>query len=192
MSVFRVKLQNSVQGLLDVNPTTGVPVTTSVQRTMYAPGPKGAWRELKDGEEFTDSNYWKRFAYPQTTLEDAFIEVVTDDGSVYSDVPSENVYLKVYNVSVASGSDFEDNVVDVIGDTNSYAIAAEIVNQGSTAVQIRVNGSDNAVFDLAASSVKTFNIGEINVTSLEFLNIVSGGADSDVQVILTIKSVSNS
>lgn len=192
MSTFRVKLNNSVQGTLDIDPSTGLQATTSSQRTMFAAGPKGSTRELQDGETFTDSNYWKRFAYPQVALEQAFIEVVSDDGSVYSDVASENVYTKVYNITVASGSDFDDNVVDVLGDTNSYAVAATLVNQGSTGVTVRVNGSNSAVFDLAASGEQTFNIGEVNISTLEFVNIVSGGSDSDIQVILTIRTVSNS
>ena len=117
MSVFRVKLQNVKQGLMDLDPSThplamgsgnqpatygmnGEPMgqewpnseAQSRQRQMFVAGPGRTYRLLKDGDTFTDNNYWKRFAFPQVGREFAFIEVVTDDGSVYSDVPEENTF----------------------------------------------------------------------------------------------------
>lgn len=204
MSVFRVKLQNIQQGYMDLNPSTassisaldhsqlGSQMNPSLQRTIYVTGPRLSYRKLNDGDTFTDCNYWKRFAYPQVSLQDAFIEVVTDDGSVYSDVAEENTYPKVYNVSVDAGTDFEDNVVDILGDTGGHAIFVQIANQGSTGVRVRLNGVADAVFDLGASETQVFNSGDISVTKLEFLNTVSGGADSDIQVLLSVRSVCNS
>lgn len=204
MSVFQVKLNNVNQGQMDLDPSTATAISagdssdlgsqfaTSKQRTMYVQGPGGTYRKLRDGETFTDCNYWKRFAYPQVALSEAFINVVTDDNSVYSDVESENTYPKVYDVAVTAGSDFEDNVVDIMGDTGGYATFAQIANQGSTAVRVRVNGVSDAVFDLATSETQTFNSGELAITKLEFMNIVSGGTTSDVQVLLAVKSVCNS
>ena len=84
MSVFRVKLNNASQGLLDTD-INGVQNETSIQRTIYVTGPNRINRKLVDGEEFTDCNYWKRFTEDEMGAESAFIEVVTDDGSVYSD-----------------------------------------------------------------------------------------------------------
>ena len=97
MSVFRVRLSNSRQGLLDVYDN---------QRSAYIMGPNRVNRKLKDGETFVDSNYWKRFAYPQVPLEEAFIEVVEDDGTVYSDKVQDNTSPKVSNISAAAGSQF--------------------------------------------------------------------------------------
>src|SRR5690606_3103147 len=163
MSVFKVKLNNINQGKMDLDPSTaysisgldhsqlGSQFTTSKQRTIYVTGPGRTYRKLSDGEQFTDCNYWKRFAYPQVPLEEAFIEVVTDDGSVWSDVASENTYPKVYNLAVAAGTDYEDNVVDILGDTGGHAVFVQIANQGSTAVRVRVNGVADAIFDLGAS-----------------------------------------
>lgn len=204
MSVFKVKLSNTQQGLLDLDPSTATPyggldysklgsqMSPSKQRTIYVAGPNRTYRKLFDGDQFTDCNYWKRFAYPQVPLDQAFIEVVTDDGSVWSDVESENTYPKVYDITVAAGSDFEDNVVDILGDTGGFAVFVQIANQGSTAVRVRINGVADAIFDLGASETQVFNSGDLSVTKLEFLNVVSGGSDSDIQVLLSVKSVANS
>ena len=54
MSVFRVRLTNSRQGRLDVYDN---------QRSAYITGPNRINRKLKDGEIFTDCNYWKRFEH---------------------------------------------------------------------------------------------------------------------------------
>lgn len=91
MSTFRVKLTSTGQGLLD---TAGQANGASYQRTVYVMGPGKVNRKLKDGDTFTDVNYWKRFAYPQVPLDQAFIEVVSDDGAPYTDLASENVAPK--------------------------------------------------------------------------------------------------
>jgi hypothetical protein len=184
MSVFRVKLNNLVQGTLD---TSGA---TSIQRTYAVTGPNGITRYLADGETFTDSNYYMKFVYPTASAQDAFLEVVSDDGSVYSEVDAENTYPRVYNLLVQQGTAFTDNVVDVFTDTGSYAVFAQIVNQGATAVRVRINGVSNSVFDLAAGATQIFNPGDMRISKLEFLNNVSGGVVADVQVLLSIKSVS--
>lgn len=198
MSVFRVKLNNTQQGNMDlrfdsnVEGNHGSQFATSLQRTIYVAGPGKTYRKLFDGDTFTDCNYWKRFAYPQVPLSEAFIEVVTDDGSAYSDIASENTYPKVYNMLVLQGTDFEDNVIDILGDTGGYAVFVQIANQGSTAVRVRLNGVTDAVFDLASSETQVFNSGDLQVSKLEFVNNVSGGSTADVQVLLSIRSVCNS
>lgn len=204
MSVFRVKLNNINQGQMDLNPATassisgndhsqlGSAMAPSIQRTIYVTGPKRSYRKLKDGETFTDCNYWKRFAYPQVSLADAFIEVVTDDGSVYSDIASENTYPKVYNLSVTNGSSYAANVADILGDTGGYAVFVQITNQGSTPVKARLNGTADAIFDLAAGETQVFNSGDLAVSKLEFANTASGGSTSAVQVLVSVRSVINS
>ena len=207
MSVFRVNLNNSKQGLLDRDPSTatsgGVQVgntsvglgssfATSIQRTIYVTGPNSIYRKLFDGTTFSDCNYWKRFAHPQVPYEEAFIEVVTDDGSVYSDVASENVFPRVWNILVPQGTDFTDNVVDILTDAGGQSVFTQISNQGATDVRVRVNGSANAVFDLGAGETQVFNAGDLVVTKLEFVNDVSGGVTADVQVLASVKSVCNS
>lgn len=198
MSVFRVKLNNTQQGRMDlrfdsnVEGNHGSQFATSLQRTIYVAGPGKTYRKLFDGDTFTDCNYWKRFAYPQVPLSEAFIEVVTDDGSAYSDVASENTYPKVYNMLITQDTNFEDNVIDILGDTGGYAVFVQIANQGSTAVRVRLNGVTDAVFDLGASETQVFNSGDLQVSKIEFVNNVSGGSTADVQVLLSVRSVCNS
>ncbi|RTK96609.1 MAG: hypothetical protein EKK64_03225 [Neisseriaceae bacterium] len=194
MSVFRVKLNNTAQGRLDIDPTTGAPMTTSIQRTIYVAGPKRTHRKLADGETFTDSNYWKRFAYPQVSLADAFIEVVTDDGSVYSDVDSENTFPVVYDLTLVHGTTYtaEENIADILTDHGASANFVQITNQGNTACKVKLNGSASAIFDLAGGDTQVFNNGDLQITKLEFANTTSGGAEVTVQVIASVKSVSNS
>lgn len=190
MSVFRVKLSNTQQGGLDINPATGAQFATSIQRTIYVTGPGKTYRKLADGETFTDCNYWKRFAYPNLPLTQAFIEVVTDDGSVYSDISEENTYPKVYDLSVAGASTYEDNVVDILGDTGGHAVFCQITNQDEQAVKVKVNGL--AIFDLPANADQIFNHGDLSVTKLEFDNSTSGATTADIQVLMSIKSPCNS
>ena len=194
MSVFRVKLQNPDQGRLDIDPETGLAFTTSVQRTMNVAGPGGTYRELNDGDTFTDCNYWKRFAQPQVAADVAFIEVVTDDGSVYSDVPAENTFPVTYGgdttYTVAAADTFDDNQIDIMGDHGTYAISVEVENFGSGATQdikVRLNGSDDAVFRLPYGESRAFN--DLPITQLAF---EGGSANTTIQVILWLRSTCNS
>jgi len=194
MSVFKVQLNNSAQGLLDRNPATLGQASPSIQRSVYVTGPNKINRRLVDGETFTDCNYWKKFAYPQVSLEHAIVSVLTDDGSVYSDVASENVYPKVYDLSVAAGSAFEDNQADVIGDTGGFATFTQITNtHGSQDVRIRLNGQATAIFDLAFGESQIFNAGELSVSLIEVSNDTSGAAGPVlIQILMSVKSVCNS
>lgn len=195
MSVFQVTLNNSAQGMLDIDPTTSRPyaeMQPSIQRTIYVAGPNRIWRKLKDGDIFTDCNYWKQFAYPNASYADAFITVLSDDGSIYSDVAGENVYPTVYTLTVMNGSSYASNIVDIFGDTGGYAVFVQITNQNSTPVKVRLNGSANAIFDLAGNETQVFNYGDLNVTKLEFANTASGGSDTTIQVIVSVKSICKS
>lgn len=195
MSVFQVSLNNISQGALDLNPSVLVPLNTemepSIQRTIYVTGPRGVYRKLKDGDTFTDSNYWKRFAYPQLPMTDAFIVVLEDDGSVYSDIPEENNFPRVYTLNVNDGTTYENNVVDILGDNDGVAQFVQIHNiSGGGDVKVRLNGTANAVFDLDSGNTQIFNYGDLSVTKLEFHN--ESGENSVVQTIISVRSVSKS
>ena len=191
MSVFRVKLNNSAQGALDINPSTLLEFDTSIQRTVYVTGPKRIYRKLTDGETFTDCNYWKKFAYPQVPYDQAFIEVVSDDGSIYSENDEENNYPSVYNLSVNDGSAFDDNVADIVGDTGAAANFVQITNvAGGGDVRVKLNGLTGAIFDLYAGDTQVFNYGDLAVTKLNFDN--SSGSNADIQIIVSVKSGCNS
>lgn len=191
MSVFRVKLNNSAQGALDINPSTLLGFSSSIQRTIFVTGPKRIYRKLFDGDTFTDCNYWKKFAYPQVPYDQAFIEVITDDGSIYSEVEEENNYPQVYTLTVLDSSAFAANVCDIIGDTGAAANFVQINNTaGGGDVRVKLNGLAGAIFDLNAGDTQVFNYGDLAVTKLNFDN--SSGSDADIQVIVSIKSTCQS
>lgn len=200
MSVFRVKLASSNQGMLDIDPTTGVPFTTSQQRTIMVTGPNRIQRQLHDGQTFTDCNYWKQFAYPQTTLENAFIEVVDDDGSVYSSVSDENSFPVVWSpgadgVIGAGDSPEDDNMsLDIVATYGGPAMFVQIQNtDGSHSVKVKLNGSSSAIFTLDSSSTQIFNHGDLVVNKIEFDNSASGSsAVTSVEVIISVKSLPTS
>lgn len=209
MSVFRVKLQNIKQGYLDRDPSTASPVmvgnpanelgdpfTTSLQRTIYVAGPNRVYRKLKDGDTFTDSNYWKRFTADVLGFESAFIEVVTDDGSVWSDVPEENTFPVVVGgdsaYTIASASDFDDNVIDILTDHGGPATFVQITNFGSASTQdikVKLNGSSSAILSLKAGDTQVFDKKDLLVTKLAF---AGGSADVDIQVVLAVRSLARS
>lgn len=196
MSVFQVKLNQGAQGALDTNPVTGLKFQPSVQRTMYVAGPNGKIREIADGTTFTDCNYWKRFAVPAVSANDAFIEVVTDDGSVYSDISSENTYPVVDSLTVSSSDVFADNVIDIAGDTGNFAAFVQLTNtgtDGSGDVLVKLNGSSGAVFTLVGGTTQVFNAGDISITQISMQPVSSGfTGPSVVEVIYSVTSVCNS
>lgn len=189
MSVFRVKLTNVNQGTLD---TAGQTAGTSYQRTVYVMGPGKINRKLKDGDTFTDVNYWKKFAYPQLPLDQAFIEVVTDDGAPWTDIPEENVSPKVYNLTLTATNTYDDDGMsaDILGDTGAYATFAQITP--TVNCHMRINGDANAIMSLAANTTQIFNPGDLTISKLEFDNSDSGASNGTVQILVTTRLTPNS
>lgn len=197
MSVFRVKLQNIRQGLMDLDPSTntsttygqlGSAFTTSKQRQIYVAGPKGAYRLLKDGDTFTDCNYWKRFTSDVAGYEKSFIEVVSDDGSVYSDIPEENLFLK--GATETLSTDYADTVIDFVTDYGGPARSLTVQNlDASIKVTGQLNADANITFTLAAGETIMFNQNEVVITMLKLK-----GASGTPQAswIASVKSTINS
>lgn len=202
MSTFTVNLSNANQGRLDIDPTTGVPFTTSKQRTIMVTGPNRIQRQLKDGDTFTDNNYWKRFAYPQVPLDQAFIEVTSDDGSVYSDIATENTFPVVWkpgvNGTLTNGLTYTDDnmALDIVSTYGGPATFVQISNNDTTdadAAKVRLNGLATAIMSVPAGSVQIFNAGDLQVTKIEFDNSTSGtGGIGPIEVLISVRSVSNS
>jgi hypothetical protein len=183
MSVFRVKLSNGKQGLLDRHLN---------QRSAYIMGPNRVNRKLKDGEVFTDCNYWKRFAYPQVSLEEAFIEVVEDDGTIYSESLPTNTYPRVYNILAKAGSGFEENKADIAKESKSYATFAQITNKNNlNKIKIRLNSLNSAIIEIPPENTQVFNVGEVTIGSIEIDNS-EGEEDVEVQIVVSIKSIGTS
>jgi len=210
MSVFKVKLQNVKQGLLDLDPSThplsagnaatygqlGEPFgeewtnseAASRQRQMFVAGPNRTYRLLKDGETFSDCNYWKRFAYPQVAREFAFIEVTTDDGSIYSDVPEENSFAA--GATETLSTDFTDTVVDFVTTYGGSARFLQVQNlDGTATVTGELNGDTNVTFTLGANETQIFNQGDLAIT---LLRLKADSGTPDASWIASIRSVCNS
>lgn len=179
MSVFKVQLTNVNQGLLDTN---GQSTGASIQRGVYVMGPNKVNRLLIDGTTFTDSNYWKRYAYPQVPYDQAIVSVVSDDGSVWADNPASARVFPVVSSFTTSASYTAGNTVDYLSTYGSRAIYVQITVSGNTTC--RING--NVEISLTSSYVQVFNPGDLDITKLEFK-----GSATTVSVIASVVSVQN-
>jgi hypothetical protein len=210
MSVFKVKLQNVDQGLMDLDPSThplssgaaatygqlGVPFgadntssgAASLQRQIFVAGPNKTYRLLRDGETFSDCNYWKRFAYPTVAHQFSFIETVTDDGSVYSDIPEENTFAKGNTETL--DTDLSGTVIDFVTSYGGSARFLQVQNLDSTiAVTGELNGDTNVTFTLAAGETQIFNQGDLAIT---LLRLAADSGTPDCNWIASIRSTCNS
>ncbi len=189
MSTFQVQLNNASQGRLDVD-INNVQKTTSIQRSVFIQGPNLVHREIKDGDTFIDCNYYKRYCYPQVSLENAILTCTHDDGSPWVDgSDNENVVAFSYNLSTAGGSAYVDNQADIITDYGTFATFCEITNtHASDSVSIRLNGT--AAFTLLANSTRIFNTGDLPITIVEVANDTEDTVV--VEVVGGVKSISNS
>lgn len=197
MSVFQVQLNNTVQGRLDLNPATdtvttygnlGTPFTVSKQRQIWVAGPNRRYRLLKDGDTFTDCNYWKQFAYPNCPLDRAFISVTSDDGSVYSDVADENVVTKGATVTLTTA--YTGTVIDFV---NTYGGPAKFLSvqnlDASIAIFGELNGDTNVTFKVNAGETMMFNQGDMVIT---YLRLKAASGTPQASWISSVKSICNS
>lgn len=199
MSTFQVKLQQSTavfgrsgQGNLDENALHN---GTSVQRTIYVMGPNKVNRKLKDGDTFTDCNYWKRFAPVSEggsmAEADAFIHIVSDDGSVYQDgdVAASN-FVKSYTKTIVDSTTFTatNNILNVLGDTGGRGVWATISTNHD--LTVRVNGSSASDFVVSGGSPFTFNNGDILIEKLAFDN--ASGTNAALAVVVGVHSICRS
>ncbi len=194
MSVFKVKLTQgsgrTAQGYLDPSVVNGA----SIQRTVYVPGPNKTNRILFDGQTFTDVNYWKRFTYPTLPYDQAFIEVVTDDGSIWNDFSQDNTYPVSYSTTLLAGSTYTSSSsganrtsFDILSDNGSPAVFTQIINTttGTDTVTVRINGT--ATFPLQGGSSQVFDKGDLLVTKIEFDNSFSSNGANTISIFLAIQ-----
>lgn len=199
MSVFQVQLNNNLQGRLDLDPTTdvaghaygliGTPFTTSKQRQIYVAGPNRTYRLLKDGDTFTDCNYWKRFTADVVGAEHSFINVLDDDGSVYSDIPDENTFA--VGATVTLSTSLADTVIDFVTDHGGPARFLSVQNLAGSSINItgELNGDTNITFTIAQGETMMFNQGDMMITMLR-LKAASGTPNASY--IASIKSTPTS
>lgn len=197
MSVFRVRLSQpstgrnrNSQGYLDSH--VGVDTTYSVQRTMYAMGPNKINRKLADGQTFTDCNYWKRFAYPQVAYVDSFIDVVTDDGSVYID-GQVSTYPRVYARTIVAGTSYSatNNIINIFEDNGGYAVSGQITVRSGSGITAKLNDLSTALLTVASGTTQSFQSGE-TLSKIAIDNSASGATNSSVEVLVFIQSTCNS
>jgi hypothetical protein len=214
MSVFKVKLNTLEQGLLDLDPSThplaagsgsspatygvlGEPFGTdfpssgdeSLQRQIFVTGPNLSYRLLSDGDTFTDCNYWKQFAYPQVSHEFSFIEVVSDDGSVWSSIPEENTFAVGDTLTMATTFSTA-NTVDFIVDHGGPARFLQVQNLStSNSVIGELNGDTSVIFTLAAGETQVFNMNDLAIT---MLRLKSDAGTDDASYIASVRSVCTS
>ena len=206
MSVFRVNLNNINQGQLDLDPTTNSSDTYgqlgeafgthqtnsgdySLQRQVYVMGPNKINRLLVDGATFSDCNYWKKFAVPQTTDEFAFIEIVTDDGSVYSDIPEENTFAVGGTFTTATAFN-TTNLIDFIATHGGPAVFLQVRNNdGSDDVIGELNGDANVTFTLGPGEVQVFNANDLAIT---LIRLRSSANTPEAEVLASVRSVCSS
>lgn len=182
MSVFKVKLTNINQGLLDTN---GQSTGTSIQRGVYVMGPNKINRLLVDGSTFTDSNYWKRYAYPQVPYDQAIVDTLTDDGSVWADNPASARTFPVNSTFTTGASYNSTNTIDYLSTYGSRAVYVSITAASNSAV-CRINGSTEIT--IASGTPQVFNVGTFDINKLEFKN---GSGAASVTVIAAVASVQN-
>jgi hypothetical protein len=206
MSVFQVQLNSTAQGRLDLDPSThplaggtvtspatygqlGTQFATSKQRQIWVAGPNRRYRLLRDGETFTDCNYWKQFAYPNCPLERAFISVVSDDGSVYSDVPEENVFTKGDTETLSTS--LADTVIDFVTTYGGPARFLSVQNLAGSDIDItgELNGDTNITFVVGQGETMMFNQGDMVIT---MLRLKAASSTPNASWIASIKSTCNS
>jgi hypothetical protein len=164
----------------------------NVQGSMYCPGPHKTNRELHDGDQFTDCNYWKRFAQPALPAGQAFIEVVSDDGTVYEDGVGSGSVPRVYTLTVTAGTTYTlpANIINVLTDMGGPANFTQITSDQNCHVML--NGVATALLPITANVTQIFNSGDLAVTNLAFDNSASGAVTAHVVVVISASSVCNS
>ena len=184
MSLFKVQLNNTVQGKLDINPQTGLQFDPSIQRTAYITSCSGKIMEMADGTQFYGSNYYKQFvASPigTATEETSFLEIIEDDGGVC--INNEPYSIPVVS-SVTTVTTSFVTAVDYLTNYNGVANFVQITNNGADSVNIKLNGSTAAVFSLDKSSTQVFNNGDIQVSAIAFS--AASAASASIQIIAGI------
>ncbi len=156
------------------------------QQTVSLPRPEeGGNRTFKDREVFEGSNYWKRYCSA-----DSFLIIIEDDGSIYSENPDENTHPFIVSKKIAPGSSYEDeeNEIDLMKEQGTFATFVLIRNKNaSQSVNVKINGSKNAILELDGSDEISFDKGDIPISKLNFDNS-EGEEEVKLQIIFGLKS----
>lgn len=131
----------------------------------------------------------KRFTYAVTgNLETAFIEVVSDDGSIYSDVMEENTFT--VGATAALTTSFSATVVDFVTTYGGPARFLSVQNlDASIKITGELSGDTNVTFVVAAGETFMFNQGDMAIT---MLRLKSASGTPSASWIASIRSTFNS
>jgi len=119
-------------------------------------------------------------------LEFAFIEVVTDDNSVYSDIPEENTYAVGGTLTLAS-TYTTPNTIDFVATYGGPARMLMVQNlDGTIHITGELNGDTNVTFTLSENETQIFNSGDLAITKLRVKSASSTPAASWLASIRSI------
>jgi hypothetical protein len=155
------------------------------------PRPQGqGQRTFKDREVFEGSNYWKRYCSPSMPQKDAYLIIIEDDGTIYSEDDSENNQPFIVTKKVAAGSSYDDegNEIDLMKEQGTFATFVLIRNKNSSQeINVKINGSKNAILELDGNDEISFDKGDIPISKLNFDNS-DGKEEVKLQIIFGLKN----
>lgn len=216
MSVFRVKLTQGLQGNMEVAAGYADLVANSAganfseQRTLYVMGPKKMNRLLADGATFTDCNYWKRFVSvanggDAASPEAAFLEIVTDDGSIWSDDTQETTTIAqiTYTTQAAyANSTWTCPIGVATSGTGAYDILANlggyasfiIMTNGAQATKLNLNSAGTVAAPTAGTVLDIASSGTITLSADDILvgRLALQGTSTTVYLVIGVKAQANS
>jgi hypothetical protein len=218
MSIFQVQLsqpQNLASGwvtdpafvtysITNSGATNATASGGSKQKSMEVTGPNLTRRRLYDGQVFTSTNYWKRYASTQQgglvnstyPLNDgtvpAFINVLYDDGSPYSDKDKAvNKFVRTWTAAVTSATiGTTGQVLDVYNTYGGYATYCQIRSvDNEVKVRLNTTASGTADLDIAPGTTQFFDNYDLPISYLSFY-LPYGVSSANVDVLLTVEIIS--
>ena len=158
------------------------------QQSVSLEPPQGGVKTFKDREVFEGSNYWKKYCFP--IMQNPFLAIIEDDGTIYSEDDSENNQPFIVTKKVAAGSSYDDegNEIDLMKEQGTFATFVLIRNKNaSQEVNVKINGSKNAILELDGNDEISFDKGDIPISKLNFDNS-DGKEEVKLQIIFGLKN----
>ena len=183
MSIFQVILAKFERG------TTSREAFGQQSVSLPTPQNQGE-RTFKDREVFEGSNYCKKYCTPSMSQADAFLVIIEDDGTIYSEDDSENNQPFIVTKKVAVGSSYNDegNEIDLMKEQGTFATFVLIRNKNaSQEINVKINGSKNAILELDGNDEISFDKGDIPISKLNFDNS-DGKEEVKLQIIFGLKN----
>jgi len=150
---------------------------------LWLQGPDGSKVKIGAREEFEASNYFKRYTSEYLDDGEAFLALVTDDGTPWSKCPIPN-FIKAWEFTVATCDEFTDHQYDFALSTmlggNARFVQITVDDQP---VEARINSNADSVFRIDADSVQIFNTDELLVEIIEFKGSSLASGDAKVRLM---------